>query len=149
MHLFGCWVSKDSCSHKQKKLKKYLYFLKGFWNLFLEAFLKKGPFCLLNFKWIIQNTKALDRKRVPKGYDNQRIYSVKDTSASRRPIRLSDVVNRSKASDGDEVSIINLSSSSTRKLTLHSWSRLRRISHSWSNFVLAVFTCSLLCFSFW
>lgn len=45
---------------------------------------------------------------------------VKDTSASRRPILLSDVVNKSIASDGDEVSIVNLSSSSTRKLTLHS-----------------------------
>ena len=72
----------------------------------------------------------------------------KDTSARRRPIRLSDVVNRPRASDGDEVSTINLSSSSLRKLTLHSWSRSRRRLHSWRSFVFAVFACSILCFSF-
>jgi len=71
------------------------------------------------------------------------------TSARRRPIRLSDVVKRSMASDGDEVSTINLSSSSIRKFTLHSSSLLWRISHSCNSLALAAITFSVICFSLW
>lgn len=65
----------------------------------------------------------------------------------RRPIRLSEVVRRSSASDGEEGSAINLSSSSLRKLPLDSLSRSRSTSHSNSNLRLAVSACSTTLFS--
>lgn len=68
------------------------------------------------------------------------------TSARRRPIRFSEVASISTASGGD--SIFNLCSCSTRKLTLHSSSRLRRISHSCSNFLLAASIRSIFILSF-
>lgn len=74
------------------------------------------------------------------------LVDYESTSARRGPIRFSEVANISRASGGN--SIFSLLSCSSRKLTLHSSSRPRRVSHSHSNFLLAASTDSLFSLSF-